>query len=463
MAIASLVLAILSFLFPLLAIPAIILSIGSIFKIRENPALLKGTRHATAAILISMTSMVIWIGACVVWSLDAAPIPNDYTIADLRSAPSDCAQSYQHLKTLLGTELDVSENSAIVSEEDLKMLNEFTETINSGNLSEIVDALNNNKDRILQAWTNSRSARDLISELNLFSEIADLTEPNVNADMLSITNLIGLARLYQAYAYLEIQQDSVETLTHKLIEFDSFVRKFSPNARPLIAKLVCFICISRNMATANTIVNSPTVSRETVQLLADRFKPLTNEHTSFKNPIMFEYLFLKEGITSEFGGRVFECNPLFKVNSTLRLYKNTCDEWLAIIQGREESDTPKLSVWPLKPLDRLPVSISSQGRVPCYYKCYNPLGSVLIRMMTGPRLENIVIKVEAIKVQDDLLQIVLNKRLGKEISLKARAYSDEYIIDVENKKIFNPGPDGQPHTEDDIKLIINPEVLGFSD
>jgi hypothetical protein len=56
---------------------------------------------------------------------------------------------------------------------------------------------------------------------------------------------------------------------------------------------------------------------------------------------------------------------------------------------------------------------------------------------------------------------VLNKKLGKEVSLKARAYSDEYIVDVENRKIFSPGPDGKPGTKDDIKLPINPEVLGW--
>ncbi len=65
------------------------------------------------------------------------------------------------------------------------------------------------------------------------------------------------------------------------------------------------------------------------------------------------------------------------------------------------------------------------------------------------------------RIQDDLLQIVLNKRRGKEFSLKARAYGDEYIVDIENKKILSPGPDGKVDTQDDIELRINPEVLGW--
>ena len=62
---------------------------------------------------------------------------------------------------------------------------------------------------------------------------------------------------------------------------------------------------------------------------------------------------------------------------------------------------------------------------------------------------------------DELLQIVLNKRLGKDVSLQASAYGDEYIIDVDNKKIFSPGPDREIGTKDDIKLPINPELLGW--
>ena len=72
-----------------------------------------------------------------------------------------------------------------------------------------------------------------------------------------------------------------------------------------------------------------------------------------------------------------------------------------------------------------------------------------------------LVRQTALRIQDDLLQIVLKKRLGKEVSLKARAYGDEYIVDIEDKKILSPGPDGEVGTNDDIALPINPEVLGW--
>jgi hypothetical protein len=109
-----------------------------------------------------------------------------------------------------------------------------------------------------------------------------------------------------------------------------------------------------------------------------------------------------------------------------------------------------------------PVKIGSDGQFPWYYRRYNPAGSALLRIST-PALGRVLEIKTKHQVHYDLLQIVLNKRLGKEFSLTARAYGDEYIIDVDNKKIFSPGPDGIPHTKDDIKLIINPEVLNFTD
>ena len=81
--------------------------------------------------------------------------------------------------------------------------------------------------------------------------------------------------------------------------------------------------------------------------------------------------------------------------------------------------------------------------------------------MLKPALERVIVIKKNLQVHADLLRIVLNKRLGEEVSLKALAYNDEYIVDVEKGLIFSPGPDGLNGTKDDIKLSINPEVLGW--
>jgi hypothetical protein len=109
-----------------------------------------------------------------------------------------------------------------------------------------------------------------------------------------------------------------------------------------------------------------------------------------------------------------------------------------------------------------PVSFQASKSLPLLYICYNPVGALLMRMRFVAH-ESFLKRKAGIQIHDDLLQIVLNKRLGKDFNLKASAYSDEYIVDVENWKIFSPGPDGKVETNDDIMLRINPEVLGWRD
>ncbi|MHC4691964.1 MAG: hypothetical protein ACYS67_04415, partial [Planctomycetota bacterium] len=281
-AIASLILAILSLLIPLLVIPAIILSIGSIFKIRENPVLLKGTRHVAAAIVISITSMVLWIGACVFWSLDAAPIPNDYTIADLRSAPIECNHSFELLLRLSEKETEedsnmpdfVEEINTVIAEsnepntiealnawaqkrlkqkpspapaiglsgDDIKTINEFLDVMREGNYLKIIESLKSNTDNIYQAWENAQKGRDIIKELNTFDEIADLSEPSLETKQSFLTNLRRLTYLYQVYACLQTEQGNSLIAVNELVELDSVLRKLSINVRGISAKLTCYGC-----------------------------------------------------------------------------------------------------------------------------------------------------------------------------------------------------------------------------
>jgi hypothetical protein len=502
-AIASLILAILSFLFLLLVIPAIILSIGIIFKIRENPALLKGTCHAAAAIVISMTSIVLWIGACVVWSLDATPIPNDYTIADLRSAPIECNHSFELLLRLSEKETKddlnmpdfIEEINKVIAEsnepntiealnawakkrvtrkpspapaiglsgDDIKTIIEFDEVVREGNYSEIVAFLKANANNIYQAWKNAQKGRDVIKELNTFGEIADLSVPRLDTKMLFLHNLRLLIRLYEVYSYLQTEENSSLSAVSEIIELDSVFRKLNINARGPSIKLTCYACLGTNINTANFIVNNTKTSQDTAELLAKHFTFFTQEQSSMRNQLISEYLVFKDTLdTQKHEYYTLAETPFLKRNSTLRLFHNFCENRIHIDDNSGESKNPELSVWPSSYPNILSVSIDSQGKVPLAYTVYNPIGSILLGFFIPAIEHSLEVKTKH-EVHYDLFQIVLNKRLGKEISLKARAYSDEYIIDVENKKIYSPGPDGKPHTEDDIKLIINPEVLGFSD
>jgi len=502
LAVASFVLAILSLLFPPIAIIAIILAIGSILKIRKNVGLLKGKGFITAAMIASAVSIAFWTMAIMVWTIDADTIPNDYTIADLRSAPTECNRSYELLLSLSEKEseddlktpdfideintifADTNEPNKIealnawaqkksklkpspspaigLSGDDIKTIYEVEKVIREGDYSKISEALKANADNIYQAWENAKKGRDIIKELNTFSEIADLSKPSLETKLLFLTNLRCLTRLYQVYSHLQTEQGNSRSAVSELIELDSVFRKLSINARAISIKLTCYGCLATNINTANFIINNKKTSQESVEFLSKHFTCFTQEQSFVRNPLISEYLMFKRTLdTQNLEFYSLPETPFLKRNSTLRLFHNFCENWIRVESNSHESKNRDLSVWPPTYPNLAHVSIDSQGKVPLFYAVYNPIGSLLLGLLT-PAIEHAVELKTKHEVHYDLFQIVLSQRLGKGISLKARAYSNEYIIDVENKKIFSPGPDGQPDTKDDIKLIINPEVLNFS-
>ena len=460
LAVLSLVLGVLSlFLFVLTGIPAIVVGIISLLKIRRSCGALKGKTIALAGMNVSIVFMGIFY---ILWSRDAPPIPNDYTIADLRSAPAECAGSFEILKTLIDEDLNIPDAPAIgLSEGDIDMVAEIRGVLQEGTAAEIAQVLSHDANDIKAAWTASETARNVIHRLNEFPEIADLTEPGTGFKMMRWANLVELTHLYHAYAHLQTGQDDIHSFTLELIELDSVFRKFSLNARLFIERLICHLCIETDIDTANAIVNHPNTLRNTVELLAKEFTPLTEEHLSLRNGVLSEYLFTKNSISDTLGTSRAGKTPLLKRNSTLRVYKNCCDGWLNAAKQDGDVAITKLSAWPDHYPFKEPDPLSTRGSLPLIYSCYNPLGSKCIRML-GFFYNRDPKRSSDLPVCADLLQIVLNKRLGREVSLKASAYSDEYIVDLKNEKIFNPGPDGKAGTKDDIKLRINPEVLDWS-
>jgi len=462
LAILSLVLGIFSlFFFVLAGIPAIVIGIISTLRIRRCGGKLRGKYIALAGMNISILLMIVFY---LFWSIDAPPIPNDYTIADLRSAPAQYAESFKVLKTLIDEQHDSSGVPAIeLTNSDTKMIAEVKGIMETGTTSEITKTLNSYAEEIKQIWTDNKTARGVIHRLNEFPEIADLTELNANLKIMPVNNLIDLARFYQVYAHLKIEQRDIQAFAAELIELDSVCRKLSVNARMLFPKLAFLICINENILTANAIVNGQWTPMSTVELLAGHFIPLTDEQTSLRNRILSEYLLMRSLFSDVSDQSAVEKILLLKKNSTLRLFRNFYDDWVGAEEGSQNVAKTKLSVWPdIYPFKEPSMPLANQAQLPFLYRCYNPhiniISIVRPSYKTIKSMKNSIIQIQ---IQDDLFQIILSKRLGKEINLKARAYSGEYIVDVENGKIFSPGPDDKVETKDDIMLRINPEVLGW--
>jgi len=440
------------------ALLGIFTAITSIARIRKSKGQLIGKSFAVVAVIFSTVHVVLLS----YWRIDAAPLPNDYTISDIRSAQPEYNQSYELLNSLADEDEDSLGAPAIeLSEKDVKNLEEISKVFNlkENNYSKITEVLKINTENINQAWKNAKKGRDIIEELNTLPEIADLTEPDIEYELPFLKNLRRLVYLYRAYVCLQSCQGNENIAVKELLKLDNVFRRLNWNARSLVAKLVCLACFAVNIQTASFITNNAQTSQDSLVLLSAHFMPLTNEQVSLRNALIFEYLMCKNELRKIYRESKMKYSffsPL-KLNSTFRLHKNFCDRWIAVEENRAKVE--ELTVWPTI-YPKLPVKIDSDCNFPWYYEVYNPIGCLMVGIMI-PAVDRVFEIKTKLQIHSDLLQILLKTILGKEISLKARAYSYEYIIDLRKKEIFSPGPDGEPYTEDDIKLLINPEVIGL--
>lgn len=171
------------FVKPTLAFLAAVFSfssaISAIAKIKSKKNF-KG-KYISIGILI-LTSLQMLVLSY--WRIDAAPIPNDYTINDIRSAPPEYNQTYTLLKSLADENKDTIDAPAIgLSSGDLKNLKEIRNIFKEDDLHIIAQQLQANEDKILSIWQNAKKGRDVLAKLDTFPEIADLMKPyflNIN-------------------------------------------------------------------------------------------------------------------------------------------------------------------------------------------------------------------------------------------------------------------------------------------
>jgi hypothetical protein len=437
------------------------------------------------SILGGVILLVVFVAAAVsifaIWSADAAPIENDYTIADLRSAPAKFNKSYQILLRLnLQDEQRTTAPAIGLDVEDINTVTELSGILNLDDISIAFKTLKKRSNKINLAWSNAKIGREIIDELNTFEQIADITEPDFDADISFLSNLRNIAYLYRAYACLEAENENAESAIKELCKFDSIIRKVLPNIRASVSKLACISIVVKNIKTANLIANNPKVSQSTVELLAKHFKPLNQKQVSMKNQAISDYLMFKRAIEQELlFSKFFEdystyekwylstsLKGIFKIsskpNASIRLLRNVVDDQLTSIGENDKDANERFSAWPDFYPNLPEPSIEGEFREKSwiFYSLFNTGGLSAAGVFAKPFEKVCELNLET-QIQDDLLQIVMNKRLGRPFTLKARAYSDNYIVDVKAERIFSPGLDGKPNTDDDVYLTINPAALGW--
>ncbi len=501
LAVAALVSGILAFF--TFGISLIFMAIFSRYALREikrSAGKLKGKYYVYASKVISLLFILCAVITIYFWQMDAEPIPNDYTVEDFVSAPQEYAVTYELLKSFENYN-DIIPESVFAYEDmpEEKARQKLFEilkqvSLDSDSKSEPIDIndfagfgsiareLENillrpdyKRKRLLgqlitedvnKQWLRAAPARQVIEQLSQYEHIADLSIQNIHdvGYYLPLKEMRYLAILYHNYIIVQVEQENIDESISELIKFNSIIRKLSVNARGIVAKLVCIAVLAINLDAADYIVNHPQITAEQIQSLSQHFCPLTHLETSLKNPVISEYLMFRNVLYDDIlkPKSKFRIPRFFaKPNSTLRTYRNTVEK--ALYDSGEIESFNLMPMYP-KPIAKLfsdsIVENIYNDEITLRDKIYNPIGVLLISILS-PSYNPIIRVRTRLQIQDDLFQIILNKRLGKEINLKARAYGENYIIDSVNHRILSHGPDRKAGTEDDIFRQYNPDVINF--
>ena len=445
------------FLFVITGIPAIVLGIISIVKINKSKGLLTGKGLARGGINLSLVLMFVFF---LVWRVDAPPITNDYTTADLRSAPAEYEESYHLLVKLtdrnsnfLEQTTDSNNSDTGLSKDDIEFIREFNDNIYDNTLEgNFEESQNAYAEKIELLWKRTEKAREIIRKINKFPEIADLFEPD-QTEQIRIFPLNNLATLYMNYIYLQNTPEEIDTITNELIEMDSVFRKLSINARLYSTKIICYVCMENNILCANIISNKTNTNKNSLEKLFEHFTPFTTEQLTLQNVILADYMRGKNLLLNISEKDKYAKYPIFKKYSTIRWYRNFLVDYL---NNLPENNTKGefIRIWPtFYPInDRVYDNSKSSyniDAIPFYYKLYNPLGALLASKLSvqyGPssNIYNLISR-------SDLLIFILNKRLGKENKID----SENIKIDLEKKEI---SISNKRYKHKNVTLPFNPKV-----
>lgn len=462
-------LAVLSLIFGMLCLftlflpllPAIIIGILAIRRIRRSSGRLTGERLAMAGIVIPLLCLpIVFSLLYVVWRKDAPPVPNEFTEADLVTVRPENEPSWELLRQLNDQRDDPNGAPAIgLANEDIELLDTIFEAVSDPNNS-IQDTLSiarDYQDDISRLWQKGQKGIDIIHRLSAFDEIADLSEPSMTPEYIAIDDLKWLSRLVNCFVLNQAAAGNLVQAINELNTYNSLIRKRSVSTRSVIAELVCYAGFVINLESVSVICGDPNVSESALRMLQNEFAPLNEKEVALENPLICEYLGIKDKLIElqkEQGREV----GVLKMNSSLRYFQSYIQRQILFDSHSIGTEHCPISVWPWEKPNWPKVKLTTD--INWLYVGYNPAGYMFVQIVT-PAYEKVYEIKTKVLVRDDLFQWILARRLGQEGSLKARAYSDQYTVDIDKQIVFSVGSDGEPYTDDDIKMRINSEVLGL--
>lgn len=394
-----------------------------------------------AGVLVLFTLPLIWL------AIDAPPVENDYTRADIAPPSKESEKSYDVFMTYRkGEGPYFSIDAPHVT-----------------GLEAITNALPY-AEEIEKAWNDISTGRDYIEKLDTFDQIVDLI-PSIPLDYetptIEFITLRTIAQIYWAYAALKTEEGKPEEGARYLVQLHSVCRKALPNCATLLSKMIWTAIAGGNIQTAYHIANRPNCTLETWKILKNGFKPLTKEDMSLRRPLIAEYLLAKNvcesylTVTNLFD--VFTGTTTELQKPSQRFLKNTFSRIILLFCFNRNRTIRDFKIYHdpiIAGATKYPPDISSTTNMPYTQRLQlrNPAGQLLVSIARPPFWFRSTKAAFDKKVLSDLLAIYLSERLGDKIELTDPYTGKPYIIDEKTGIAISAGPDGISDTEDDIKL-----------
>lgn len=383
----------------------------------------------------------------IAWLLrDASPIDNDYSLQDIVSHDQEILASYDTLMKLRkGNGLSVSTE---IRKSDYHMM--LTNAIMHS------ETINN-------AWDSILEVRSIVEKLDTYPGITDLTPQTplgTNTPILSFVTLRSVAWTYQVYAGLKTAEGHPEEAARNLAKLHSVTRKGLPPSSILIHKMIWIAIAGNNMQAAFDIVRHPNCTRDALLLLKDAFYPLSEDDVSLRRTMIWEYVCLKSicecHLTPNKFLDVFVMSEAGKPAEPQRLFRRTASAiayHMMFRKNRTFRELRKCFDFLIAGADKKPPDMS-EAEIFMKNYCANPnirnLGGWYLISIAVPSFGRGARTAIKTKVLSDLLYIEITKRLGETITIQDYYSERPYSLDEETGRMFSVGPDGKPHTDDDI-------------
>lgn len=380
----------------------------------------------------------------IVLTIDAPPVANDYTRADIAPPSPEAEKSYEILMTYRkGKEPDFQIKAPHVL-----------------SLEAITNALPYAAE-IEKAWEDIANGRNYIEKLDSFEQIVDLT-PKIPIDLETpIINFIPLrtiAYVYRTYAVLKAEEGQAEEGVRTLVQLHSVCRKALPHCAILIPKMMWIAIAQGNIETAHRIAMNPNCTPETLAILKAGFYPLTAEDVSMRRPLIAEYLWMKSVCESYLTRtNLLGCFVLDSSGQPPYGFLGKTVSGIAFTFFFNRNRTI------LKAKERFGLLVAGASKCPPDISSAtaalqmtrpdlrNPVGQMLVEIVV-PSFSITMERSSKTKVLSDLLAITLARRSGQELNLPDFYTGKAYIVDQQTGAVMSVGPDGLPGTMDDIKL-----------